>query len=816
MQADTVVIGAGVVGTSVAFHLADSGVDGVVVLDKGDLDHNDGSTSHAPGGLRTLTISPFFTKLGAASRRVYDALPLAVDGEEQFFRTGLMQVASTQERLESYLRIQERGMALGEAAELLTPDEVCGHVPLIDPATIVGGMLVPSAGTVNTSRIATAMRRVAEATGRARWYRDTEVTEILAENARVTGVLTGNPEMPRIECERVVLCSNIWAPILAGKLGVPMPLFPGEHQFAFTDSIAALADRMHVENTMPIVAMDDISVYFRQYHDHLGIGSYHHPARLVEPSDLGESSERPFTPDDFAEAWRLMQYHMPSLAGATISRGFNGMFAFTADHYPIMGESALVAGLWTAVGAWLSFASEVGRVMARWMTEGDPGFDVTPADVNRFHAHQSNHTFLSRQSKYFYEIGFDILHPNQVASDVRNLRLSPYHARLEALGAELVPLAGIETPWLYRGNEPLVARYEGRIPPRSGYDATAWSPLIGAEHLAIRDNVGLVDWSAAIGPVEVSGPGALGYLQYLCTNDVDRPVGSMVYTLVLTPRGTVRRDVTITRLSEDRFWLLTGRSNLPAELAYYRSLAPPDGSVTIVDRTEEHVAVGLWGPRARQVLERVTTADLDSDAFPWYSARPIGVGMAPAIAMRISYVGELGWEIYAPVGFGLHLWDTLWEAGRHVDMTPVGIASVFSLRIEKGYRLTGSDLTPEINPFEAGMGWTLAPDKDFVGRQAAIDARQAGLASQLVTLRFDEPEALMYGWEPVLDDDEVVGRVAGGEYGYTVGAFIAHAFVGPSHAEPGTRLTVQYTGRRFAGTVVAGPLYDPGNERLKV
>ncbi len=725
VQANVVVIGGGIIGSSVAFHLADMGVEGVVVLDKGSLTDNEGSTSHAPGGLRTLTVSKFFTRLGIASRQVYDQLPLAVPGQEQFFRTGFVQMASTPERFDSYKRIQEVGLSLGVPSQLLSPEETAELVPLVDPAMIVGGMFSPTSGVIKTSLVAQSMQNVASATGRAAFHENTEVTDVLIEGGHVVGISTDNPELARIDCSQVVLCTNIWAPVLAARAGINMPLFPGEHQYIFTTPVMALGERASTEVTMPISTLDDISVYFRQHFDRLGIGSYHHEARLVDPWELPKRAQLPFTPGDFEEAWGLMQKHLPGLDTVEVDRGFNGMFAFTADHYPILGESP-VKGLWSAVGAWLSYASEVGRVMARWMTEGDPGMDVTVADINRFHDHQSNHAFLSRQSKYFYEIGFDILHPNEVASSVRNLRLAPYHDRTAALGAHYVPAAGYETPYYYESNAALVDEFSDRIPRRLGYDATAWSPIIGAEHLAMRERGGLIDWSASIGPVEVSGPGSLDYLQYLCTNDIDIPVGTATYTLILTPRGTIKRDVTIARLDHGEFWLLTGKSNLPAELAYYRSYAPTDGSVSVIDRSEQFAAVGLWGPKARDVLATVTEADLSNEAFPWYGIQRIGVGMAPAIALRVSYVGELGWEIYVPTSFGRHLWDTLWEAGQEHDLTRrSGWRRSFRLRIEKGYRLIGSDLTPETTPRQAGMSWLLKKEPDFLGRDGAAGEGQA-------------------------------------------------------------------------------------------
>ncbi|MCA9963863.1 MAG: FAD-dependent oxidoreductase [Anaerolineales bacterium] len=814
-KANIIVIGAGIVGVSVAYHLARKGAQNIVLLDKGNLDHNDGSTSHAPGGLRVLTPSYFYTKLGSESRKVYDKLPLAQEGVAQFFRVGLLQVANKAERFDSYKRIQEMGLTMGIACDLLTPKEVQDKLPLIDPSTIYGGMFIPDSGTVKTSLVATSMRREAEKTGNLTSYGDTEVTEIVASGGRVTAVLTNNPEMPRIECEQVVLCNNIWAPVLCEKLGVPMPLFPGEHQYIFTEPTAALDPYKHVESAIPIVTMDDISVYFRQHGDRIGIGSYHHEARLVDPRKLGKEAKLPFTPDDFTEAWRLMQGHMPVLHNTNVSHGFNGMFSFTVDHYPIMGETA-VKGFWTAIGAWLSYASEVGRVMARWMLDGDPGMDVTYANVNRFHPYQSNHQFLTRQSKYYYEIGFDILHPNEVASSVRNLRYTPYHARTTALGGQFIPMAGIETPYWYEANAPLVAKYGDRYPHRTGWEATSWSPIIGAEHIAMRENVGLIDWTAAIGPIEISGPGALDFLQRLCSNDVDKPINTLTYTLLLTTTGNIKRDMTVLRLAADRFWLLTGKSNLPAELFWIRQLAPSDGSVTIVDRAEEFVSLALWGPNARQVLQKTTNADLSNAAFPFYTAQDIGIGMTPAKALRISYVGELGWEIYAPASYGLQLWDALWEAGRAFGMPTVGIAALLSLRLEKGYRLYGADMTTDYNPYEAGLGWMVKHHKgDFVGREAALAAKQAGAKKKLVCLTFADPQAIMYGYEPVFVDGKVVGRITSGDYGYSVGKFIAYAYVDATKAAVGTKVNVRYTGRFFDGEVAAEPLFDKGMLRLR-
>jgi glycine cleavage system aminomethyltransferase T/glycine/D-amino acid oxidase-like deaminating enzyme len=810
-DANIVVIGAGIIGSAVAYHLADMGVGGVVVVDKGDLDVTDGSTSHAPGGLRTLTASHFFTTLGVASRAVYDTLPLAVPGQEQFWRHGSVQVANTPERFDSHKRLAETGMSEGVEANLLTPAEIAELVPLIDPSKVHGGIHIPSSGVVDTMALANSMRQVAEATGHARFVGNSEVVDIEDTDGQLTAIVTDG-ELGRITCNQAIVCTNIWGPLLAEKTGFNMPLYPGEHQYIYTSPIESLDTSTHV--SFPVVAMDDLSIYFRQHGDHLGIGSYDHPAKLVDPNALPKSAMMPFTADDFDSAWAKMQHHMPALGNASIRDGFNGMFSFTVDGSPVCGETKL-KGLWTSVGAWLSFASELGRVMANWMTTGDPGMDMTQAHINRFFAHQTNDKFLSRQAKYFYEIGFDDIHPTDVVSSVRHVRHSPCHARLEALGAQFIPVAGQEAPLYYEANAPLVERYRSQIPERTGYDAQGWSPIMGAEHLEMRANVGIVDWTAAIAPIEVSGPGALEHLQHVCTADIDLPVGGITYSLVLTQAGMVARDVTVSRMSDDTWWILTGKGNLEAEIAYYQSLAPEGaierGDVRYRDLGEAMVPIALWGPNSRAVLQACSGNDVSNETFPWYTWQQIDVGMAPATVLRISYVGELGYEIYVPTSYALHVWDTLWEAGRAFDMPAVGAASVFSGRMEKGYRLWGGDTTPEWSPAESGLSWAMAKNKDFHGKAAAL---AAPVRRRIATLQFTNRDSVVYGWEPVLVGDEVVGYIAGAGDGLNVGAYLAHAFVDADRIEAGLEVEVQATGVRHAATLVKGPLLDPTNERL--
>jgi glycine cleavage system T protein len=450
------------------------------------------------------------------------------------------------------------------------------------------------------------------------------------------------------------------------------------------------------------------------------------------------------------------------------------------------------------------------------MATGETELDLREANCHRFHAHALSKKYIAIRSTQQYREVYDIIHPLQQMENPRRLRLSPFHNRLEAQKGVFFESAGWEVAQWYGENQRLLEQYEARIPQRSGWEARQWSPVQGAEHLAVRDQVGLFNL-AAFTKIEVSGPGAMTYLEYLAANKIDRPIGTIVYTSMLDTTAGIKCDLTITRLETNRFLVLTGGGTGPQDLAWLRQCTPDDGSVSIQDVTSGLAAVGLWGPRARHVLENIAEGDVSNEAFPYFTARRLKIDTVPALALRLSYAGELGWELYCPTEYARHLWDVLWEAGQPHGMSVAGGGAFNSLRLEKGYRLWGSDIHTEYNPYEAGLGWAVQLNKgEFIGREALLKIKEEGVGRKLCCLTLDEPDAMALGKEPIMNDGRALGYVTSTDYGYSVGKHIVYGYLPLEFAKKGTQVDVMYFGRRQPATVSDDPLFDPQMTRLRV
>ena len=677
-----------------------------------------------------------------------------------------------------------------------------------------------SDGVAKAVRLATAMARRAEAKGVA-FEGGVTVTGFDIREGRVHGVET---DRGRIECERVLLCAGIWGPSVGALAGVPVPLVAVQHQLVWTDSVPELAGETR-EVVHPILRHQDRAMYFRHREDHYGVGSYRHepiatPQSQIRPSGGPvQPSLMPFTPDDFLPAAAETARVMPALAGrlrpADPARSLNGMFSFTPDAGSIVGEAANVRGFWVCEAVWVTHGGGMGRQVAEWMTAGEPSLDLAEADANRFYPFQTTPPYVLARGKQQYREVYDILHPLQQMTAPRGLRLTPFFTRHEDLGAEFFTGAGWERPQWFRQNEAL-APADAAWRSRDAWAALNWSPAVGAEHLATRERVGLFDITP-FAKFDVAGPDALAFLERVFANRIDRPVGSMVYTAALTPRGTIRLDLTIARKEEELFRVVTGGGSGQHDLAWLRAQVRDGERVAITERTGSLFALGLWGPRAREVLAAVTEADVSNDAFPYMTARYLHVGeVGPVWAQRISYAGELGWELYGQFAMGRRAWDLLWEAGREHGIVAAGGGAFDSLRLEKGYRLWGQDLTPEHDPLEAGLGFAVRWDKEFQGKQALEAIRDAGgPASKLACMTFDDPSTVVMGKEPVLHDGRVVSYVTSAAYGYSIGRGIAYGYLPADLAVEGTPVEVEYFGQRHTATVAADPLVDPKGERLK-
>jgi glycine cleavage system aminomethyltransferase T/glycine/D-amino acid oxidase-like deaminating enzyme len=816
-RAQTVIVGSGIVGASAAYHLADLGQPDVLVLDQGPLFETGGSTSHAPGLVFQTNASRTTCRIAQDTVALYQTL--ALDGRPCWYGVGSLEVATTPARMAELRRRLGWSRAYGmEGGELLTAEQAAELLPLLDPATILGAYHVPGDGIARAVDVAAVLARRAGERGAA-FRGGVTVTGFDVRGGRVHGVRTDHGE---VECERALVCAGIWGPTVGAMAGVPVPLLAVQHQLVWTDPLAELAGETR-EVAHPILRHQDMAMYFRHRADHYAVGNYRHEPIAVAQRDLRRPggavppAVAPFTPEDFdvaeAEAARLLPALKGTMRPADPERSLNGMFSFTPDGASVVGESAAVRGLWVCEAVWITHAAGMARQVAEWMALGEPSYDLAEADANRFYPYQTTPPYVLERGKQQYREVYDVIHPRQQPARPRDLRLTPFHPRHQALGASFVVGAGWERPQWFEANRPLLtgAPWERR----GGWAARLWSPVEGAEHLATRSRAALYDLTP-FAKFEVEGPDAEAFLERVCANRVGRPVGTIVYTAMLTPRGKIRCDLTVTREDEDRFRVVTGGVSGQHDLAWLRAQARDGERVRIAERTGATFVLGLWGPRARTILQAVTDADVTNEAFPYMTARYLDVGEVGRVwAQRISYVGELGWELYGEFAMGRRAWDLLWEAGRGHGLVAAGLGAFDTLRLEKGYRLWGQDIHAEYDPLEAGIGFAVRWAKDFQGKPALEAARERGVARRLRPMLLDDPAAVVLGKEPIRAGGKVVGHVTSAGYGYTIGRCIVYGYLPVELADEGTKVEVEYFDRRYAATVASEPLVDPKGERLK-
>ena len=848
-QADTVIIGAGIVGCSSAYHLADCGATDVVVIDQGPLPTTGGSSSHAPGIMFQTDEPDVLSKFGMYSRDLYS--DLEDESGQLYSEVGGIEVARTDERMEYLQRRVEWAKSWGVPnPEILTPEEVEDKLPLVDPDAIQGGYYSPTDGQVSGVKACAALAREAERHG-VQFFGNTRVTEIETSDGSVDAVETDHGT---IKAGRILVATNIWSRPLGETVGLDLPIAPVQHQYTITESLEALAEnaqivdhsvldnyeavtgsraeRLLMAPDRPILRDQDNALYFRTHGDAYGLGSYNHDPMVVDPDTLGtnedgpdQGSIKPFTEEHFETPTHPNRPHksprqaidelLPATRNAELEYKYNGLFSYAPDHLPVLGETPEIDDLWVALAIWVTHAGGAGNAIAEWMEHGVPKLggepiDLHDCDVARFQPHEGSKPYYTEMGDLQYEQVYDIVHPKWQRHRQRGLRRTPFYSAQDDLDAEFFESGGWESPQWYESNAGLLDEYS--VAPRSGWEAEHWSRIEGAEHLAVRDGVGLFDQTSFI-KIGIEGAGARSFVQRLFANDMDIDVGQLRYTTMLDTDGGVRADLTVTRLDKDQFLVLTGGgAGGRQDLDWIRDHAPVDVSVT--DRTSEMCAVGLWGPDARNLLESATDADVSNDAFPYFRARNLYVGSVPVTALRVSYVGELGWEIYAPMEYGAELWETLCDTGQSYDVVPAGGGAMNSMRLEKGYRLWGEDLHTEHTPYEAGLGFTVDLDTSFIGKDALLDAREAGPRHKIACLTLEDPSAVILEDRPVLDGDEVLGYVHSAGYGYSIGACIAYTHLPPEYAEPDTSVEIQYEGDRYAATVREEPLFDPGRERM--
>ena len=817
-HARAVVIGAGIAGGSVAYHLTKLGWRDVIVVEQGPLFETGGSTSHAPGLVFQLNASKTMTEFARYTVDLWSNLTL--DGEPCANPVGSLEAAWTPERLTDLKRKAGYGKSWGVEAHLISTDEARAMIPMLSER-VLGALYVPSDIHTKATRPAEAMAREAACNGAA-FFGGVKVTGFGIDAGRITGVQTSRGE---IKTALVVSAVGIWAPTVGGMAGVPIPLSPMQHLYAVTTPLEGLAGAT-AEVEQPLLRHQDASMYFRQEREGYGIGSYNHEPLVMDADEILDHSDAPvmpseveFTPSHFERAWTAAREILPGIEGAGLTRKFNGIFSFTMDGFPVLGESPQVRGFWSAQAVWITHAGGVGKAVAEWIVNGEPTTDLRECDIRRFHPHANTRPYVRARAAQQYREVYDIIHPRQQMEHPRNLRLTPFFPRQQALDGVFFENAGWERPQWYAANEGLLDSLTVKGAERTGWAAREWSPTVAAEHVAARERVAMFDMTP-FAKFEIAGSGALGALQRLATNQMNKPVGSITYTSMLTPSGGIKCDLTVTRLDEERFMVVTGGAMGLHDLAWIEAGMPQDGSARITDVSTALCCIGLWGPRARDLLSRVCDDDLSSDGFPYMSAKRITIGEVPALALRISYIGELGWEVYAPAEMGARLWDLLWEAGQPLGVIAAGGGAFDSLRLEKGYRLWGNDIHTEYNPYEAGIGFAVRMRKgDFIGRDALRKVRAEGVRRKLCCMTLDDTNAVVVGKEPILgtnrDGDETLGYVTSANYGHSVGKGIVYGYLPPQYADVGTKVDVLYFGDRLPATVVREPLYDPDGGKMK-
>jgi 4-methylaminobutanoate oxidase (formaldehyde-forming) len=806
-EAQAVVVGGGIVGCSIAYHLSLMGWRDVVLVDKADL--TSGSTWHAAGLVGQLRGSLSLTRIMMFSVELYARLAEETGQETDWRQCGSLRLASTPLRMEENLRQAALARTFGLPVEVLSPRQAVELFPLLSERDLVGAVYMPTDGRVDGSGVTFAMARGARSRG-VEISTNTTVQQIRLKNGRVDAVVT---DRGTIQTPVVVNAAGMWADQIGRMAGVRVPTVPMQHQYLLTEPI----DGMRPE--FPVVRDPDLRVYAREEVRGLVVGGFEAQPEPWSVDGVPNEFVHRLLPTNwpiFEPVVRNAAKRIPAFEHAEISKVINGPEAFTPDGEFMMGEAPGVRGFFVAAGFnayGIAAGGGVGRVLAEWIADGQPSLDVWRMDIRRFgpqYAHAS-HTIDRSVEAYTRRYGAVSL-PFEEWDTARRFRLSPVYPRLVELGAVLGEKGGWERPNWFASNEP--AQAPGWAP--LGWARHNWSPAIAAEHLAARETVGLFDFTS-FSKLEVTGRGALAALQWLTDNEMDRPPGSVTYTQMLNARGGIECDLTVTRLDTDRFMIVTGSTFGAHDLDWIRRHLPADGSVVATDITTDLACIGLWGPRARAVLQQVCADDVSNAAFPYMTWQEIEVAGVPVRALRVTYVGELGWELYVRPDDALRFWDALWEAGRPLGMRPVGYRAVDSLRLEKGYRYWSADITPDYTPFESGQAFCVKLDKgDFQGRGALLRQKAEGLTRKLCCLVLSDPQRVVLGNEPVFEDDRVVSRVTSGGYGYFVGESIAYAYLPVRLAPLGTELSIEVDGMRIQARVNRDPRHDPTGHRIRV
>ncbi len=814
-QARVVIVGGGIVGCSVAYHLTQLGWTDVLILEQGDL--AGGTTWHAAGLIGRLRTTNVLTRINKYSAELYARLEAETGHATGWKQVGSLIVAKSEDRMTQLRRTAAISEWFGVEVQLIDPKTVRDRWPLLRTDDVLGGAWLPHDGKVIPKEIAAALAKGAASRG-ARIARGVRVTGVVHRHGRATGVTTDQGD---IQAEVVVLCGGMWTRELGLRCGVTIPLYPVEHHYLVTEPIDGAFDEL------PVGRDPDLCLYFRGEGNAVMLGAFQAESKpwMVDrvPDDF---SFRLLEPDweKFAEPLRNARHRIPALQHCRFEKFVNGPESFTPDNNFIMGETPELSALFVAAGfnsVGIASAGGAGKYLAEWIVGGEAPLDLWSVDIRRFAPWANNREFLRARVVEILGLHYQLAWPNREPETARGVRQSPVHDLLAQAGASFGVRNGWERPnWFARPG----AREEDGFARTPGvqysFGRQNWFANQGAEHRACREQVALFDQSA-FGKLVVRGRDAVPLLQRLCGNHVDVAPGRVVYTGMFNARGGFESDLTVIRVAAEEFLLVTGTAQPRRDADWIRRHMQPGVHAEIVDVTSSSAVLGVMGPNARALLARVTEADLSLAAFPFATARSISIGMATALAVRLTYVGELGWELHVPADQAALAFRALQAAGKDLGLANAGHYAIQSLRLEKAYRAWGAELSPDDTALEAGLGFALDWSKPFLGRDALLRQKSEGLKRRLATFLVDDPAPVLWGGELIYRDGRPAGYTSSGSYAHTLGRAIGMGYVNDpggvtSESMAASRYEIAINGRRFSASIHLRPPYDPERKRILV
>ncbi|MDX2156695.1 MAG: FAD-dependent oxidoreductase [Hyphomicrobiaceae bacterium] len=819
-HARVVIIGGGVAGCSVAYHLAKLGWRNVVLLERKQL--TSGTTWHAAGLIAQLRATANMTRLAKYSQELYGSLEAETGVATGFKRNGSMTVALTDERLEELKRGASMARAYGVEIESIGPAEISRRHPLLDTTGVVGGVWLPKDGQGDPGNIALALARGAR-NGGVQILEGVKVTAITQEKGRATGVVT---DQGPISAEVVVNCAGMWGREVGAMAGVPLPLQACEHFYIVSEPSE------DVPRNLPVLRMPDECAYYKEDAGKLMLGAFELEAKVWGANGIPDDFCFDQLPEDiehFAPILEKATRRMPLLGRIGIHTFFNGPESFTHDNRYLLGEAPQLSGFFVACGfnsVGIQSAGGAGMALAEWIAGGTPPFDLWDVDVRRTFPYQATRTFIEARVSETLGLLYADHYPFRQYATARGVRHTPLYDLLKEHGACFGETAGWERAHWFL---PAAERERGEKPEyRYSWfrERQNWFEHAAAEHIATRQGVTLFDMSA-FGKFRVEGPDAEAVLQRICANDVAVAPGRTVYTQWLNDRGGVEADLTVARLAETSFLVVTAAATTTRDLAWLKRHIPAGARCVALDVTSGEAVIAVMGPRSRVLLQSLARADLSNDAFPFGAVRNIEVGMASVRAHRITYVGELGWELYVPADLARHVMAMLLAAGVPHGLRLAGLHAMDSLRLEKAYRHFGHDIGDEDNVLEAGLGFAVKPDKprgafgDFIGRDAVMRKRDAGLVRHLLQFKLTDAGPLLYHTEPILTGGRIVGFLTSGAYGHSLGAAVGLGYAPCAPGQTASALAaagyeIEVAGERIPVLASALPMYDPKGLRIRV